>query len=99
MADKQEVKVQTTRQLLIFCLCTALSSSAYAGPEEDRIAFQAYFQTRFPDVPLADYINGIYALDEGARRQWVDIEEFPPYEFAVETGELLFGQIFRNGNS
>jgi sulfur-oxidizing protein SoxA len=77
----------------------ALSASTYAGPEDDRIAFQAYFQARFPDVPLADYINGIYALDENARQQWIEIEDFPPYEFAVEEGEILFGQAFRNGNS
>jgi len=93
------MKVQTTRQLVLFCLCIALSASAFADPEEDRIAFQAYFQTRFPDVPLADYINGIYALDQNARQQWMEIEEFPPYEFAVESGEELFRQPFGNGRA
>jgi sulfur-oxidizing protein SoxA len=91
--------VQTIRQLLLFCFYMAFSTSAYAGPEEDRIAFQAYFQTRFPDVPLADYINGIYALDENARQQWMEIEEFPPYEFSLETGENLFRQPFGNGST
>jgi sulfur-oxidizing protein SoxA len=91
--------VQTIRQLLLFCFYMVFSTSAYAGPEEDRIAFQAYFQTRFPDVPLADYINGIYALDENARQQWMEIEEFPPYEFSLETGENLFRQPFGNGST
>lgn len=87
------------RPLFLFCFCMVLSASAFAGPEEDRVAFQAYFQSRFPDVPLADYINGIYALDQDARQQWMEIEEFPPYEFAVEEGENLFGQPFENGGT
>ena len=99
MAFNREVNVPKIRQLLLFCLCMVLSVSALGGPEEDRIAFQAYFQERFPDVPFADYINGIYALDENARQQWMEIEEFPPYEFAVEEGETLFGQPFENGNT
>jgi sulfur-oxidizing protein SoxA len=93
------VKLLTTRQFILFCICLALSATACAGPEEDRIAFQAYFLARFPDVPLAEYVNGIYALDEDARQQWIDIEEFPPYEFAIDTGEILFRQPFENGNT
>lgn len=86
-------------QAVIISLCLAWSVCAHADPEEDRLAFQAHFQARFPDVPLADYINGIYALDADARRQWTQIEEFPPYEFAVDNGELLFSQPFANGGT
>jgi sulfur-oxidizing protein SoxA len=75
----------------------ALVTSVFAGPEEDRKAFRNYYQSRFPDVELAEYINGIYALDEDARQQWMEIEEFPPYEFAIEVGEILFGTAFENG--
>jgi L-cysteine S-thiosulfotransferase len=67
-----------------------LGLSVHAGPEEDRKAFLAHYQARFPDVPFAEYANGIYAIDEDARRQWQEIEEFPPYEFAVEEGEALW---------
>jgi len=63
-----------------------------AGPEEDRAAFVAYYQARFPDIPFAEYANGIYAIDADARSQWQEIEEFPPYEFAIETGATLWGQ-------
>lgn len=63
-----------------------------AGPEEDRAAFVAYYEARFPDVPFAEYANGIYAIDEDARSQWQEIEEFPPYEFAIGTGATLWGQ-------
>ena len=93
------MKAQTKHQVLLFVLFLALPAAAFSGPEEDRLAFQAYFQTRFPDVPLSEYINGIYALDENARRQWIAIEDFPPYEFAVESGENLFRQTFSNGRN
>jgi len=82
---------------LLLGLAAVLTLPVQASPEQDREAFRAYFQQRFPDVPLADYVDGIYALDEQARQQWLEIEEFPPYEFAVEQGETLFGQPFANG--
>jgi sulfur-oxidizing protein SoxA len=63
---------------------------ALAGPDEDRAAFVAHYQARFPDIPFAEFANGIYAIDEDARRQWQEIEEFPPYEFAIESGEALW---------
>jgi sulfur-oxidizing protein SoxA len=63
-----------------------------AGPEDDRKAFLAHYQARFPDVPFAEYANGIYAIDQDARRQWQEIEEFPPYEFAVAEGEALWSE-------
>jgi sulfur-oxidizing protein SoxA len=65
---------------------------AVAGPEEDRAAFVEHYQSRFPDIPFAEFANGIYAIDEDARRQWQEIEEFPPYEFAIEQGEELWNQ-------
>ena len=67
-------------------------SLVLAGPEEDRVAFVAHYQSRFPGIPFAEYANGIYAIDEDARGQWQDIEEFPPYEFAIETGATLWGR-------
>ena len=44
---------------LIFLLTLVLHQGAYGGPEEDRRAFIAYFESRFPDVPFAEYVNGI----------------------------------------
>ena len=83
---------------LLPALCAALLSiTALAGPEEDREAFRAHFFARFPGVAPEAYADGIYALDENARRQWQEIEEFPPYEFAVEQGEALFNEAFANG--
>ena len=66
-------------------------------PEADRIALQNYFKSRFPQSEIADYVNGIYAVDAGSRAQWEELEEFPPYEFDVEKGEELFNTPFANG--
>ena len=87
----------TLKTALVAGLVLAAWQSVFAGPEDDREAFRAHFQARFPDVPLAEYVNGIYALDEKARAQWLEIEEFPPYEFAVEEGETLLEEAFADG--
>ncbi|QEQ96358.1 sulfur oxidation c-type cytochrome SoxA [Neptunomonas concharum] len=68
-------------------------------PEADRISLQNFYKKRFPEAEIADYVNGIYAVDAGSREQWNELEEFPPYEFDVETGETLFNTPFANGQS
>jgi len=76
-----------------------LSPAAMAGPEEDRLAMVSLFQTRFPDVPMQEFSNGLYAFDQAAREQWMEMEDFPPYEIAIEEGEEYFNQPFANGSS
>jgi len=91
---------RTTSCLFISVVATLLGhATAVAGPEEDRLAFVAFFQSRFPGIPFEEYRNGIYAIDDDARRQWIEIEEFPPYEFAVEHGRELWVRTFPNGKA
>jgi sulfur-oxidizing protein SoxA len=86
-------------------LCIALAGAAVvagaaiAGPAEDRAAFQKYFEQRFPSVEADAYVNGVYALDEASYQQWLQIEEFAPYELAVEEGKTLFETPFANGKT
>lgn len=70
-----------------------------AGPEDDLKAFRGYFMERFPNVPLEEFANGVYAIDAASREQWEAIEEFPPYEIAIEEGEELFNTPFKNGKT
>lgn len=72
---------------------------AVAGPEEDRLAFVAFFQARFPDIPVAEHANGIYAIDSDAREQWLEIEDFPPYEFTIDQGAELWQEAFADGGT
>ena len=73
--------------------------SPRATPEDDRKAFQGFYQQRFPDVPFEEFSNGIYAIDEDRREEWEQMEEFPQYEFDIDAGEELFHATFANGAS
>jgi sulfur-oxidizing protein SoxA len=70
-----------------------------ANPEADFKAFRDYFTKRFPNVPLNDFVNGPYSMDADLRKQWEAIEDFPPYDFAVDRGKDMFATPFRNGKS
>lgn len=72
---------------------------AWASPEDDRAAFIEYYQKRFPKVAVEDYVNGVYAIDETAYEQWLEIEEFAPYELAMAEGKELFETPFANGKT
>lgn len=79
--------------------CSLLVSTSYADPKADNETIRTYFQDRFPDVAIDEYVDGVYAIDENARSQWLEIEIFPPYEQAIEKGETLFETPFANGKS
>lgn len=84
--------------LLVLAL-TFIVPNAVADPESDRLALRALYERRFPDVPLAAHADGAYALDEAKREQWLEMEDFPPYEFTVDDGEEIYGTPFKNGVS
>jgi len=78
---------------------TTLPLISNASPEDDLKAFRGYFLERFPNVPLEEFANGVYAIDPASREQWEAIEEFPPYEIAIEEGEEIFNTPFKNGKT
>ena len=88
---------KTFSLLAALTLTAGATTLALASPEEDRAIWQSYFQTRFPDVPLEDFANGVYAIDPIGRENWEAIEEFPPYETALSEGEELWGTPFADG--
>ncbi len=69
------------------------------NPAADQKAFQNFFIKKFPKVKYEDFVNGPYSMDEGLHKQWEEKEQFPPYEFAVETGKEMFSTPFKNGKS
>jgi len=76
-----------------------MTANAWATPEDDRLALRQFFSQRFPNLDLNETINGLYAFDEGAREQWLEMEDFPPYEIAIEDGEAAFNETFANGKT
>ncbi len=85
------------KYLLAMTCSVMFAGFAHADPESDRQALVRYFQDRFPDVELQEFANGLYAFDEVAREQWLELEDFPPYEIAIEEGEEYFNTPFSNG--
>ena len=85
----------------LFAIALTPMITAQAGtPAEDTEALRGYFQKKFgADVNLDNLKNGTYALNEDARSQWEDIEEFPPYEIDLEKGADLWAKEFKNGKS
>ncbi|MDH5407433.1 MAG: sulfur oxidation c-type cytochrome SoxA [Gammaproteobacteria bacterium] len=63
-----------------------------ASPESDLKKLQAHMFKKFPGVPLNEYGNGVYAIDKDRRVEWEAMEEFPPYEPAVDIGKKLFNK-------
>jgi sulfur-oxidizing protein SoxA len=96
MEEKMKKWLIITAALSILAGATSVT---VAGPEEDRKVYQDYYKKRFPDIPFDDFANGLYSLDSNLRAQWESIEEFPPYEIAVEEGENLLNAPFKNGKS
>lgn len=70
-----------------------------AKPAADLKSFQAYFRQQFPDVKFDDFVNGPYTVDKGMRKQWEEIMQFPPYDFALDEGKQLFASPFKNGKT
>jgi L-cysteine S-thiosulfotransferase len=68
-------------------------------PAADAKAFRDYFVQKFPAVKLEDFVNGPYSMNEDMRKQWLEKEEFPPYDFALDAGKEMFSEPFKNGKT
>jgi len=80
-------------------LVAAATAADSVNPPADFKAFRDYFTQRFPNVPLNDFVNGPYSMDAGLRKQWIEIDAFPPYQFAVDKGKQMFETPFANGKT
>jgi len=80
-------------------LVLVTSFAVQATPDDDLKAFRSYFTKKFPNVPVADFINGVYAIDKPSREQWESFEEFPSYDIAIDNGKARFNKKFANGKS
>jgi sulfur-oxidizing protein SoxA len=97
---------------VLFCAAAALSMAVLAclaasaiaatdkiDPAADAKAFKKFFTDKFPKVKLEEFVNGPYSMDEGLHKQWEEIEQFPPYEFALEAGKEMLSTPFKNGKT
>ena len=85
--------------LTLFAAAPPARAADTVNPEADFKAFRDYFTKRFSNVPLNDFVNGPYSMDADLRKQWEAIEDFPPYDFAVDRGKDMFATPFKNGKT
>ena len=91
------MKITMTAMIAALAFMLMPFTAIQASPEDDFKAFKGYFTKKFKDTEVDDFINGVYSIDSPSRKQWDEIEEFPPYELAIETGEELWNKPFANG--
>ena len=94
--------LRRTARWIVAAAAVCLLGGAAPSPDSpagDQKAFQDYFKNRFPDVPFADFANGPYAVNLPMRKQWEEIMQFPPYDFALDEGKTAFETPFANGKS
>ena len=82
----------------LVCLLWLFPFSLQATPLNDLQVFRQIYHDLFPQLKLKDYAEGIYAIDPISRQSWLAIEEFPPYEPAIDTGKLLFETALKKGH-
>ncbi|HZD89584.1 MAG TPA: sulfur oxidation c-type cytochrome SoxA [Pseudolabrys sp.] len=92
-------KVFIALALIVGTAQPLLADNAKIDPKADFKAFREHFTKAFPKVPLDDFVNGPYSMDKGLRKQWKEIEQFPPYEFAIDKGKELMAKKFKNGKT
>ena len=85
--------------LLALAASPARAAEAPPDPAADRAALRAVYAARFPTLELDDYALGVYAIDADLRAQWEELNEFPPYEFAVDEGASLFTTRLPDGST
>ncbi|MGZ8200128.1 MAG: sulfur oxidation c-type cytochrome SoxA [Methylosarcina sp.] len=82
-------------EFMLLALFLFLAPPSSADPLQDRIQFRQHYRQLFPQLTWSDYAEGVYAIDPVARESWEAIEEFPPYESAIEQGKALFDAPFK----
>jgi sulfur-oxidizing protein SoxA len=78
-----------------------LLASAQAGavPEDDRNQLVKYYQTKFPNIPVEDYVLGALAFEPDAKAQYDAIMEFPPFEVDLDKGRKLWETPLKSGKT
>jgi sulfur-oxidizing protein SoxA len=85
--------------MFVLAFVAPVRAADTVDPAAEFKAFRDYFTQKFPNVPLNDFVNGPYSMDADLRKQWEAIDDFPPYDFAVDRGKEMFANPFKNGKT
>ena len=85
-------------QLVMAGLALAWSAEpGWTAPEQDRAALITLYRTKFPGLPLQDYVDGALMLSRDAKTQFEAIMDFPPFQGDIDAGRTLWETRFKNG--
>jgi sulfur-oxidizing protein SoxA len=85
--------------LTVLAFAAPAPAADTVDPVKDAAAFRKFFTDKFPKVKLDDFVNGPYSMNEDMRKQWIEKEDLPPYDFALDRGKELFSAPFKNGKT
>ncbi len=68
-------------------------------PEEDRANFLSTFAVNLPGIPVSQYVHGSMMLSTDALSQYNSIMDFPPFQGVIDSGQEIWEQPFKNGNT
>lgn len=93
--------VLTYLALVFAAPVNVLGAPSTAEIREDIRQFQQFFLSRFPDVPLEAYQDGVNALPQYARKRlgWELLLEYPPYESEMLVAEEMWQATLPSGGS
>jgi sulfur-oxidizing protein SoxA len=103
-----EKTMKSTSLAITLCLTVCATPFANAKDADNKYQkmvdgdikrFSQFFYNKFADVKASDFKDGVYAIDAAAREQWLEIEDFPPYELSIDDGKELFEAPFANSKS
>ena len=86
-------------KLMMLGFLGTIISNVSASPEQEQKDLVKYYETRFPGIELQEFANGAYAYDKAGRESWEAIEEFPPYEMFIDSGQEMWDTPFANGKT
>lgn len=75
------------------------ASQAGATPEDDRNSLVKFYQSKYPNIPLENYVYGALAFEPDAKAQYDSIMEFPPFETDLDKARKMWETPFKNGKT
>jgi sulfur-oxidizing protein SoxA len=73
------------------------AATTMASPEQDRLDTIKYFETKYPNIKIEDYVYGALAFDADSKAQYDAIMEFPPFVEVIDKGQKMWETPLKSG--
>ncbi|MEW5756535.1 MAG: sulfur oxidation c-type cytochrome SoxA [Pseudomonadota bacterium] len=82
---------------VLFCMGVGLAPTAHADVAGELARFQEYFLNKHPDLPLAKYADGAFALQPNGAEELAALRRSVSLENIIKRGRALYAAPFANG--